>query len=155
MKGLVVRSKTYKSRLVGGGGWSIGANAMRSVLALGLLIALCASANAARVITPNRDMSLFVPARVWTHTFRRSSKTRPLATTIHPSLAAADLRRPERIARNRARTSHVCWGQTRHFDRALITSGLPRWSQPVDATLYLKEKRWSVTDGSIRLPRPC
>src|ERR1700716_410732 len=30
------------------GGWSIGANAMRSVLALGLLIALCASANAAR-----------------------------------------------------------------------------------------------------------
>jgi len=31
------------------GGWSIGANAMRSVLALGLLIALCASANAARV----------------------------------------------------------------------------------------------------------
>jgi len=31
------------------GGWSIGANAMRSVLALGLLIALCTSANAARV----------------------------------------------------------------------------------------------------------
>jgi len=31
------------------GGWSIGANAMRSVLAFGLLIALCASANAARV----------------------------------------------------------------------------------------------------------
>jgi hypothetical protein len=30
-------------------GWSIGANAMRSVLAFGLLIALCASANAARV----------------------------------------------------------------------------------------------------------
>ena len=26
---------------------------------------------------------------------------------------------------------------------------------PVDATLYLKEKIWSVTDGSIRLPRPC
>ena len=57
-------------------------------------------------ITPNRDMSLFVPAKVWTHAFRRSSKTRPLATTIHPSLAAADLRRPERIARNRARVSH-------------------------------------------------
>ena len=31
------------------GGWSIGANAMRSVLAFGLLIALCASAYAARV----------------------------------------------------------------------------------------------------------
>src|SRR5258708_21177791 len=31
------------------GGWSIGANAMRSVLAFGLLIALYASANAARV----------------------------------------------------------------------------------------------------------
>jgi hypothetical protein len=31
------------------GGWSIGANAMRFVLALGLLIALCASADAARV----------------------------------------------------------------------------------------------------------
>jgi hypothetical protein len=31
------------------GGWSIVANAMRSVLAFGLLIALCASANAARV----------------------------------------------------------------------------------------------------------
>jgi hypothetical protein len=31
------------------GGWSIGANAMRSVLAFGLFIALCASANAARV----------------------------------------------------------------------------------------------------------
>jgi hypothetical protein len=31
------------------GGWLIGAYAMRSVLALGLLIALCASANAARV----------------------------------------------------------------------------------------------------------
>lgn len=31
------------------GGWSIGVNAMRSVLALGLLIALCTSADAARV----------------------------------------------------------------------------------------------------------
>jgi hypothetical protein len=31
------------------GDWSIGANAMRSVLALSLLIALCAPANAARV----------------------------------------------------------------------------------------------------------
>jgi len=31
------------------GGWPIGANAMRCVLALGLLIALCASASAARV----------------------------------------------------------------------------------------------------------
>jgi len=51
-------------------------------------------------------MSSFVPAKVWTHAFRRSSKTRPLATTIHPSSAAADLRRPERIARNRARVSH-------------------------------------------------
>ena len=29
-------------------------------------------------------------------------------------------------------------GQTRHFDRAPITSVLPRWSQPVDATLYLE-----------------
>src|SRR5260370_19639527 len=47
-------------------------------------------------------MSSFVPAKVWTHAFRRSFKTRPLATTIHPSLAAVDLRRPERIARNRA-----------------------------------------------------
>src|ERR1700716_239806 len=58
-------------------------------------------------ITPNRDMSSFVPASLWTHAFRRSSKTRPLDTTIHPSLAAADLRRPERIAGNRARVSHV------------------------------------------------
>ena len=24
------------------------------------------------------------------------------------------------------------------------TSALPRWSQPVDATLYLRGKRWSV-----------
>jgi hypothetical protein len=31
------------------GGWSVGANAMRTILSLGLLIALCASANAARV----------------------------------------------------------------------------------------------------------
>jgi hypothetical protein len=31
------------------GGWPIGANTMRSVLALGLLIALCVSASAARV----------------------------------------------------------------------------------------------------------
>ena len=45
-------------------------------------------------ITPNRDMSSFVPAKVWTHAFRRSSKTRPRATTIHPSLAAADRWRP-------------------------------------------------------------
>jgi hypothetical protein len=50
-------------------------------------------------------MSPFVPAKVWTHAFRRSSKTRPLATTIHPSSAGADLRRPERIAGNRARVS--------------------------------------------------
>jgi len=34
---------------IGTGGWSIGANAMRCVLALGLLIALSASANAAKV----------------------------------------------------------------------------------------------------------
>ena len=40
----------YGPRITGRtGDWSIGANAMRSVLALGLLIALCASANAARV----------------------------------------------------------------------------------------------------------
>ena len=83
------------------GGWSIGANAMRSVLAFGLLIALCASATPQGCITPNRDMSPFVPANVWTHAFRRSSKTRPLATTIHPSSAGADQRRPERITRNR------------------------------------------------------
>src|ERR1700733_10628120 len=36
------------------------------------------------------------------------------------------------------------WGRSRHFDRAPLTSGLPRWSQPVDATLYLRGKRWSV-----------
>src|SRR5216684_1188152 len=33
-------------------------------------------------------MSSLVPAKVWAHAFRRSSKTRPLATTIHPSVAA-------------------------------------------------------------------
>jgi hypothetical protein len=44
--------------------------------------------------------------RVWTHAFRRSCKTRRLATTIHPNSAGADLRRPERIARNRATMSH-------------------------------------------------
>src|SRR5258708_22866405 len=43
-------------------------------------------------------MSSFVPAKVWTPAFRRSSKTRPPATTIHPSVAAPDLRLPERIA---------------------------------------------------------
>ncbi len=35
-------------------------------------------------------MSSFVPAKLWTHAFRQSSKTRPLATTIRPNLAAAD-----------------------------------------------------------------
>jgi hypothetical protein len=88
------------------GGWSIGANAMRSVLAFGLLIASVLLPTLQGCITPNRDMSPFVPAKVWTHAFRRSSKTRPLATTIHPSSAGADLRRPKRIARNRATESH-------------------------------------------------
>jgi hypothetical protein len=49
-------------------------------------------------------MSPFVPAKVWTHALRRSFKTRPLATTIHPSSAGL-MRRPERIARNRATAS--------------------------------------------------
>jgi len=40
-------------------------------------------------ITPNRDMSSCVPAKVWTHAFRQSSRTRPRATTIHPGWVAA------------------------------------------------------------------
>jgi|tagenome__1003787_1003787.scaffolds.fasta_scaffold20968316_3 hypothetical protein len=65
---------------------------IRSVLALCLLMALCTSANAARVHRSNRYMSSFVPAKMWTHAFRRSSKTRLLATTIHPSVAADEER---------------------------------------------------------------
>ena len=44
-------------------------------------------------ITPNRGTSSLVPPSLWTLAFRRSFRTRPPATTIHPSLAAADLRR--------------------------------------------------------------
>ena len=58
---------------------------MRSVLALGLLVTLCASADAAMVHHSKPHMSSFVTAKVW-----RSSKTRLLATTIPPNLAAPD-----------------------------------------------------------------
>src|ERR1700737_3474327 len=37
----------------------------------------------------------------------------------------------------RRESFHTAWGQSRHSDHARIISGLPRWSQPVDATLYL------------------
>ena len=43
-------------------------------------------------ITPNRDMSSRVPASPWIRAFRRSSRTRPPATTIHPDGVAADPR---------------------------------------------------------------
>jgi hypothetical protein len=82
------------------GGWSIGANATRFVLALGLLVGLCASAHAATVcVTPNRDMSSSVTAkaRPRVSSFRRPATTTPPATTIRPNLAAPDLRRPQRI----------------------------------------------------------
>jgi len=90
------------------GGWSIGANAMRSVLAFGLLIALCASAYAARV---HHSKPRHVTVRTSQGVDPRfppvlQGQTPSLATTIHPSSARADLRRPERIVRNRATVSH-------------------------------------------------
>src|ERR1700694_5645236 len=36
------------------------------------------------------------------------------------------------------------WVKSRRSDHAPSISGLPRWSQPVAATLYLRGKRWSV-----------
>ena len=71
---------------------SHGANAMRLVLALGLLIALCASANAARVHhSKPRHVIVhpgFRPGPVVDPRFPPSSKTRRRATMIRPSLAA-------------------------------------------------------------------
>jgi hypothetical protein len=46
------------------GGWSIGANSMRFVLALGLLIAFVASANAARAHHPKPRHVIVRPGRV-------------------------------------------------------------------------------------------
>jgi hypothetical protein len=52
-----------------------------------------------RCVTPNRDMSSSVTAkaRPRASSFRRPGTTTPPATTIHPNLAAPDLRRPQRI----------------------------------------------------------
>ena len=38
-------------------------------------------------------------------------------------------------------------GHSRRFDRTTVTSGLPRRSQPIDATLYLRGKD-GVWDGT-------
>src|SRR5882757_7992792 len=115
---------------------------MRSVLAFGLLIASVLLPTPQGCITPNRDMSSFVPAKVWTHAFRRSCKTRRLATTIHPNSAGADLRRPERIARNRATMSHCRDATSVHspdlnpIDRSspssshLLRKAAARWPKP-------------------------
>ena len=45
-----------------------------------------------RCIIPNRGRSSSVPSEMSIRAFRRSCRTRPPATTIHPSLAAADLK---------------------------------------------------------------
>jgi len=68
-----------------------------------------------RHITPNRGMSLLVPSSLWTHAFRRSSRTGPPATTIHPSLAAADL------GRCPMRTSHAGLKQAPRYQALLWT----------------------------------
>ena len=57
---------------------------MRFVLALGLLITLCASADAATCITLNRDMSSFVTAKVWTHCVYRESKSERSDDEVRP-----------------------------------------------------------------------
>jgi hypothetical protein len=61
---------------------------MRAVLALGLLITLCASADAARVHRSKPRHVIVRPSQVVDPRFPRSSKTRPLGTTIPPNSAA-------------------------------------------------------------------
>jgi hypothetical protein len=88
---------------------------MRSVLALCLLIALCASANAAArghhaksrhvIVRPSQAVipSYATPGvcgSIATTPFRvvcGATTTTLLPTMIHPSLAAADLRRPDDV----------------------------------------------------------
>ena len=69
----------------------IGANAMRSFFALGLLIALCASASAATARHSRHVIVHHEHAYAVRGTLRlgRSTTTTHRATTIHPSLAAA------------------------------------------------------------------
>jgi hypothetical protein len=95
---------------------------MRSVLALCLLIALCASANAAArghhaksrdvIVRPSQAVipSYATPGvRIYRDEFRvvcGPTTTTLLPTMIHPSLAAADLGRPDDVY---AKVSRVTW----------------------------------------------
>jgi hypothetical protein len=71
-------------------------------------------------------MSLFVPAGVWTHASRRFSKTQTPSyddpSKFGGGLICGDLRGLLETVRGRSMFDGI---KTRHFDRALITSGLP------------------------------
>src|SRR5436190_24213535 len=81
--GLVIGERSHDRRSSFSGGERI---MIRSVLTFGLLIALCASAHAAKVHHSKPRDSSFVRAKAWIRAFRRSSRTRPRATTFHPGV---------------------------------------------------------------------
>jgi DNA-binding CsgD family transcriptional regulator len=63
--------------------------------------------------------------------FSRNLRTRSMVLERNVGVESARFAQPPK-----------CWLGKRRSPTA--TSGLPRWSQPVDATLYLRGKRWSV-----------
>ena len=51
---------------------------------------------------------------------------------------------PKSSAIHKLPADYPIFGSLGDMAARFAMSALPRWSQPIDATLYLKRKRWSV-----------